>query len=1018
MSVAAAVLFPLAWGALAAARPPDALEAPGAEGLPPRAAVVELRIPPGADEAAIRDLVAVVPGAPVGARALRRTAQLLYQSGRCRNVIVRERPAPPPEGERGVWAAIEIECLAARTLRTIAVRVQGPPAIDVERLRSVAGLKTGEPFDDPDLEAAAARIRAEYARRGYRAAEVNAVAVGDLEVAVELAVRPGAPTRVAALRLIGDPGPAAAQAVGGLRTRQGEVLVEEALADDVKRLRSALWEAGYRRARVGLPAVREGPGGAEVEIPVDSGPRMRFVFRGVAEVHPAELEKQLGFEEGQPVDAPAVDAAAERLRDWYRARAFAAVRVEVEERRRDGLLEVIFHVDEGRRYRVGQVRIEGPVAHDLAAARARLAAILAEATGPPESAGVEAERLLAVSLPSAPRRRSPPVALPAGDHWDGAAWDRAAERLAETWRADGWLEAEYMGGHAELDARRGVVDVLLRFREGPLVRVESIAFEGNASVSLPLLARESRLAPGDPVSFQKIEETRVAILRLYLARGHLYARVEHAVDRERPAVVRYVVEEGPKVRIGRIVINGNRRTREDVVRRALTVSEGQIYDPEAVSRTQSALLRLGVFRSVGLRLQDPETPQETKDLAVELSERPWQTVGGGVGFSIANGPRAVVEYGQPNVLGRALELSARGKVNYPLEVFRPDLAEKPPAKRIEGRAELGLRQPRLEYLPVPLGARTDAIVERLHRRAYDLTRVSGILGTDVGLTSRVSFTLQYEAEVDQIAKSAALGPLTQADLERLRFDEGVTTLHGLRPSLTLDFRDNSAHPHRGWFASGTAEVAHSIGTPGERLLLGLVPGSDIHTNMMKMQGTLSGYMPVGASVLALSLRSGRVFPLDSRSRTIVPKRFFLGGASSMRGYAEDEMIQEDVRAELEAEARHCASTLSRLGCTQRGLDILAGKIPISEGGEAFLLVKSELRFTLRGSIEAGLFVDVGNLWLDPIHLSVMNLRTNVGLGLRFVTPAGPAAVDLGFNVMPDTALNERTVAPHLSIGLF
>ena len=49
-------------------------------------------------------------------------------------------------------------------------------------------------------------------------------------------------------------------------------------------------------------------------------------------------------------------------------------------------------------------------------------------------------------------------------------------------------------------------------------------------------------------------------------------------------------------------------------------------------------------------------PQETKDLAVEVAERPWATLSQGVGFSIANGPRAFLEYGQPNLLGRALEL--------------------------------------------------------------------------------------------------------------------------------------------------------------------------------------------------------------------------------------------------------------------------------------------------------------------------------------------------------------------------
>ena len=73
---------------------------------------------------------------------------------------------------------------------------------------------------------------------------------------------------------------------------------------------------------------------------------------------------------------------------------------------------------------------------------------------------------------------------------------------------------------------------------------------------------------------------------------------------------------------------------------------------------------------------------------------------------------------------------------------------------------------------------------------------------------------------------------------------------------------------------------------------------------------------------------------------------------------------------------------------------------------------------LAGSLEAGLFLDLGNLWLDPSRYRLLDLRPSAGLGLRFVTPVGPAALDLGVNLAPDRSLNERIVAPHFTIGLF
>jgi outer membrane protein assembly complex protein YaeT len=991
----------------------------------PRVAAVELRLPPGDDEAAAAALVAVAPGERLSNRALRRTVRRLFQGGRYRNVVVRAEPAEPPAGaadERAGWVRVVVEALPVRLLGTVQVRAEGAPDDLAEAVRVAAGLQPGKPFDDPDLDAALSRVRAALARRGYRAARVEGRAGGDRVVDAEIVVAPGEPLRVVAVRLAGDAGPDGGALLASLATRSGAALDRDLLDKDARTLRAALYAAGHRRARVGAPLVRVAAGAAEVDVPVEAGPRMAILFRGNREVSSSVLARELGLEEGAPVDVPAVGAAADRLATFYRARGHAAVRVEAEEVRHGRELAIVFHVEEGRRYRLVRVAVEGLAFRDERWVRARLAALLDEEGPEPTTAEADGARALALSIPDARARSAPPPALAPHETLDDAAWDRAAQRLADEWRAQGFLEAVYLGASVSLDARARTAEVRLRFREGPRTHIESISFEGNSVVSLAELAREARVLPGAPLAYDKVEETRAAILRVYLSRGHIYARVEarEAHDRDRHlATIRFVVEEGPQVRIGRIVVTGNRRTRESVVRRALSVAEGDVYDADEVARSQAALLRLGVFRSVGLRVQDPEAPQETKDLAVEVAERPWATLSQGLGFSIANGPRAFVEYAQPNLLGRALELSARGKVNYPLDQFRPDLVGRGTADRIEGRADLGLRAPGLPDLPLPAGARADLIGEILHRKAYDLRRVTAVTGLDVGLTSRASFSLQYELEVDRIDKTAPVGFLTQADVERLRFDEGVTTLHAVRPSLSIDYRDNSAHPHRGWFAAAALEWARSLGGGDERPLFGVLPGSDIHTNMVKVSGVASGYVPVGrATVIALSLRGGRVFPLDGRSRTVIPRRFFLGGATTMRGYGEDELIQQDVRDRVASEARLCAASVTGVGCTERGRRVAGGQRAVSEGGEAFVLGKAELRLRLRGSLEAGLFADVGNLWLDPLAYRLVDLRANVGLGLRFLTPIGPAAVDVGFNVTPDQRLNERLAAPHFTIGLF
>jgi outer membrane protein assembly factor BamA len=978
---------------------------------------------PGEDQAVLKGLVAVRPGERLSPRALRRTVQLIYQLGRFSNVVVRAVPLEAAPGQP-LQVKLLVQCLPKRVVGRVTVSVPaGGPAIGAEAVRRGAGLREGEELYPGRLEAAAEALRALYARKGWRAARVEARAEGEPTAEVVLRVEEGPPTRVASVALGPDPGlgPEGAEA---LRTRPGAVLDLDAVEEDVRALQAALRREGFLRATVGPPSSSAGDQ-ARVDFAVRAGPRIAFVVLGARSFSGAELRERLGLELDLRLDAPAVEAAAERLRAFLVARGFLRARVDASEAGDEHERVVRFHVDEGRRYRLGQVRFAGNSFRSEAWLRERLQDLLGEqAPDEPIPGRVRLDRLAAATgTPSpSPARWTGPT--DPRRVYDDPSWERALERLVEGYRAEGWLQAAAEGVRLTLDATAGEVDVEIRLKEGVRTFVDAISFEGNQALSLRELSRQSRLAPGDPLSLAKVDETRLALAELYARKGYLFARVdsdeEYAADR-RSAGVRFRVQEGPQVRVGSVIVTGNRRTRESVIRSALDLEPGDVYEPEAATLSEAALLGLGVFRSADLRLSDPDTPEPVKDLTVEVSERAWQTLTTGFGVSTADGPRAFVDYTRPNLLGRALEFTARAKLNYPLEAFRPDLVGRDPAERLEGFATTGLRWPGPAGLPLA-AARVDLIGEHRLQSSYDLTRGAMALGLDVVRLGRFAARVTYELEVDWVAtrtgyqSAFAFAPTEEA---RLLFPVGLTTLHAIRPTLSLDHRDNVALPRRGWYADITAELAHSLGGPGSRALFGLLPGSDTYINMLKVSGTASTYLPIGGSVLALQLRAGQVFSLDSRSQTIAPKRFYLGGASTMRGYGEYEMIPEDRRAAAAQQMERCATLASGLGCSpelRRRLE--AGLMFPSEGGEAFLMVKGELRVPLGGSLEAGFFADVGNLWLDTTQVALSALRLNAGLGLRVVTPVGPAAVDVGFIVQPDRNLNEPLVTPHFTIGFF
>jgi outer membrane protein assembly factor BamA len=1020
--LAALALLALALAPLPARGAPAHVQEPAPrEAAPPAIASVELRLPEGEDRAAIEALVTLRPGEPLSRRALRRTVQLLYQLGRFSNVVV--RASPGPDGA----LALVIDCQPRRVVRAVRVR-PAPRAIDEDEVVRASGLAEGQELASERLVRAAEAVREAYRRRGWRAAGVEVRAVeeraagGVREAVAEIAVREGAPTLVAAFQLAGEPGPAAALA-GGLVTRAGAVFDERALEADVARLRVLLRERGHLRARVEAPAIAWLGDRVRITLPVHAGPRVRFRFVGQRAFDAAALEARLGLDPDLPLDAAAVQAAAARLRAAYGQRGHADARIAVREAAAGGLVTVLFEIDEGPRYRVGEVRFAGNVHRDDGWLRARLEEALG--AGDADGEGADAERAARALGSPRPPRAAPPR-RPA-ESYEPGAWDAAVVRVLDLYRAEGFLDAAHDGTRVALDRARRRADVEIRLLEGPRTVVESVAFEGNAEVPTADLAAAARIAPGDPLSYAALEGARAAILALYARGGRLYARVAAgeriSADRAR-AAVRFQVEEGPLVRVGKVVVSGNRRTRDALVLDTVTLHPGDAFDPGAAARSQAALLRLGVFRSVNVRLTEPERPESTKDLAVELAERPWRTLSPGFGFSIADGPRAFIELVQPNLFGEAIEGTARARVNYPLGVFRRDgeeLAAKPPRDRVEFRTSVGLHDPRVRVLGVAAGARAEALVEREHRPSYELTRAAVLTSLDLVVPRPFGISLQYELELDDVLTSDAAGQvtLTRADVERLRFPEGYTTLQSIRPVLSIDFRDNRLHPRRGWLATATFDYVRSIGDESDSWAFGLLKGSETFTHMLKLSGGLSGYLPLGGgAVLALSARAGRVLPLDRDSQTIGPKRFFLGGASTLRGWGEDELLPEDLRAAFVDQSRACAGSISGAACSDAARQIASGQTLVSEGGESFVLGKAELRLPVRGAAEVGFFADAGNLWLDPLQTTLHDIRMNVGAGVRFATPIGPAALDLGLNVTRDERIGERLWAPHFSIGLF
>jgi outer membrane protein assembly factor BamA len=191
----------------------------------------------------------------------------------------------------------------------------------------------------------------------------------------------------------------------------------------------------------------------------------------------------------------------------------------------------------------------------------------------------------------------------------------------------------------------------------------------------------------------------------------------------------------------------------------------------------------------------------------------------------------------------------------------------------------------------------------------------------------------------------------------------------------------------------TADIEHVNAFPADED----DPDTDpLVSHFMKMSGRFGGYIRFTDSgiALAVSVGVGANVQLTSGSRTYPDRLFYLGGFDYV-------LVPADLSYRLAEK-------------------VDAGELRIEEvavrGGDFSWNPRVELRLPLTGTFALGVFLDTGNLWVDPLAFNPIKLRYGLGAGLRITTPIGPLAFDYGFNLDPYEW--EDVGALHFSIGLF
>ncbi len=977
--------------------------------LPPRLngrRVVSVRVEGETSGATGASEVGIELGTGLSRRLLREATLRLLQSGRWADV---QFEAAPTAGG--------VELVAHLTPRILITRIDitGNEELSDDDVRGTISLGHAGELETSGLREIADAVAAAYGERGYVNARVR-VRLRDTDdptrKIMRLRIEEGEPLRVIGFVFEQDHPPAEIDLPSALGFAEGDVLDTTRLHEGTVRARQELRRLGWLEAALRTPEVQRVEGGAWLAVPLRLGPRYTVRVVGHEPVERSTVEEVLELEEHR-LTRRTLRQLRERVVELFQRHGYSEARVELARYRgdREGSAVLEVQIDRGHSLRVVGMSFPGAQHFESSYLHSQVVSVLEEEL--PDTrlfSTVDsdvADRLgLSGRAMRTHRETARPLTVDPSRVYYEPLYERALEHLREVYEQAGYLDAR-VGGVRLSRVGRGRAVVAIPVYEGPRTLLFNVTLSGNEAIGSRALLQASELRRGEPFSHLGLEEALRQMTELYRERGYLYARVDATVrfseNRERAEVVLEVVERF-EVRFGSIAIEGNERATDALILDALRIHEGELFRPSVVRASQDALMALGVFTSVTITPRDPDLAERTKPITVTVHERMPQYFDFQLGISTGQGGRTSFEYGYRNIFGYGVGFTFRLELGLQFFFQDPELERNisglPAGDRLERRITGTLALPQISGLQ-NVRASLDLVHLRDNQRAFGLDKNGIALSFTWRPESRISITWSTGFEhngvqlfggqtIDQILMMAMGNPTITL---LLRVPEGNSAVVSSQIAATIDQRDNSFVPRDGWYAAGGVEWARSVITES----VGDGPAPLMH--ILKLTGTVNGYLPLGDVVVALQARVGGIIPLEAGQSTFANRQFFLGGVDSLRGYNQDQLQPQDIAEVIDPETTSTS---------------------IFRGSQFFYLLRMELRFPIYGAFHGALFTDLGNHWAEPglIRFDESLVRPTAGAGLRIVTPVGPLAIDLGFNLLRRVELNEPLFAVHFSLGVF
>jgi outer membrane protein insertion porin family len=545
--------------------------------------------------------------------------------------------------------------------------------------------------------------------------------------------------------------------------------------------------------------------------------------------------------------------------------------------------------------------------------------------------------------------------------FDQKKYKEDKDLLMTFYHKNGFRDAEILSDSLTYDESKRYLTINIFVNEGPQYFIRNIHWEGNTVYPADVLSQRLGLKSGDVFDQEKFDqnlhrnEQESDVTSLYADNGYLWFQVEpeFKVVAGDSLDITMQVRERNQFRIGRVIISGNTKTYEKVIRRELLTKPGDYFSRQLIIRSIRQLSQLNYFNPEKIKPDVRPVDDKTVELEYSVEEKSSDTFNMSVGYSGALGFSGGLGLTFNNF---SITEPFRGGAGQVL-TFDWQFG----VSNYYRNFSIGFQEPWMFNTPTLFGV---SIFDTYQSYYADL-HYAGI-SFRVGRRFKwpdIYFRGDWTLSVQQNEYHALS---TAATSSYYYMPEGKATQIGLTQVLSRNSTDSPIFPSRG----SSFSLLTSI-NDGPKF------GGSLYTaRYHKHVLTAEYYVPIANSsriTIMSNATVGAIFGFDTDPYIPYQDLFWMGGTglgqvavTPLRGY-EDRSI---------------------------------GPSDGNVGGKAMMKYTTELRFALAIDpipIYTLLFAEAGNVWLTPSVMDPMNLRRSAGFGVRLmINPIGMVGFDYGF----------------------